>query len=108
MPRFHISSRDNQHIKVVYDYDSAGILVEPMKNRQASKITRAWTHEPTLYVLNNEISYEFKQAFRKRDVSYQLVPPHVHRSNAAERAIRTFRNQFTSVVGFVGFWGTAR
>jgi hypothetical protein len=28
------------------------------------------------------------------DIKYQLVPPHIHRRNAAERAIRTFKNHF--------------
>jgi hypothetical protein len=29
-----------------------------------------------------------------KDVDFQLVPPHVHRRNAAERAIHTFKNYF--------------
>ena len=28
------------------------------------------------------------------EATYQLVPPHLHRQNAAERAIRTFKNHF--------------
>ena len=104
----HISSRGNQYILVVYDYDSSGILVEPLKNRQAAEITKAWMaihnrlsrhgNSPQLYILDNEVSFEFKAALRKRNVQYQLVPPHVHRRNAAERAIRTFKNHFLSVL----------
>ena len=104
----HISSRGNQYILVVYDYDSSGILVEPLKNRQAAAITNAWHtihtrlerhgNAPKLYVLDNEISFEFKKALRKKDIAFQLVPPHVHRRNAAERAIRTFKNHFLSVL----------
>ena len=48
--------------------------------------------------MDNEISYEFKSALRKQNVAFQLVPPHVHRRNAAERAIRTFKNHFLSVL----------
>ena len=33
-----------------------------------------------------------KKAFNIAEVKYQLVPPHVHRRNAAEREIRTFKN----------------
>ena len=33
-----------------------------------------------------------KQVFNIAEVKYQLVPPHVHRRNAVERAIRTFKN----------------
>jgi len=101
----HISSHGNQYVMVVYDHDSAGILVEPLKNRKASEITRAWSqihdrlaNEPTLYILDNEVSHELKQSLRKGNVTYQLVPPHVHRRNATERAIRTFKNHFLSVL----------
>jgi hypothetical protein len=30
------------------------------------------------------------------NIDFQLTPPHVHRRNAAERAIRTFKNHFIS------------
>ena len=30
----------------------------------------------------------------KRKVAFQLVPPHNHRANAAEREIQTFKNHF--------------
>ena len=90
----HISSRGNQYILVIYNYDSSGILVEPLKNCQAAEITRAWLaihtrlsqhgNSSQLYILDNEVSFEFKTALPKRNVEYQLVPPHVHRCNAAE------------------------
>jgi hypothetical protein len=43
----------------------------------------------------------FKLVLRKfiiitNDVEYQLVPPHRHRRNAAERAIRTFKEHFVA------------
>ena len=34
------------------------------------------------------------KAFRKNNLDFQLVPPHVHRRNAAERAIQTFKSHF--------------
>ena len=33
-----------------------------------------------------------KHAFEKHNIDFQLVPPHQHRRNAAERAIMTFKN----------------
>ena len=42
--------------------------------------------------MDNEASLELKSAIGKEAAEYQLVPPHVHRRNAAERAIRTFKN----------------
>jgi hypothetical protein len=51
-------------------------------------------NQPLLYILDNEASAEFKKSLKKYGVEYQLVPPHVHRRNAAERAIQTFKNHF--------------
>ena len=30
----------------------------------------------------------------RNKTTFQLVPPHTHRANAAERAIQTFKNHF--------------
>ena len=49
----------------------------------------------------NEAVNELKQAIRKYKVSYQLTLPHIHRINAAERAIRTFKNHFLSCLASV-------
>jgi hypothetical protein len=38
----------------------------------------------------------FKNFFITDDVEYQLVPPHFHRRNTAERAIRTFKEHFVA------------
>jgi hypothetical protein len=37
-----------------------------------------------------------KNFFTVNDIAYQLVPPHCHRRNAAERAIRTFKEHFVA------------
>ena len=37
-----ISSRGNQYLLVVYDYDSNAIVAEPLKSKQAGEIKRAW------------------------------------------------------------------
>ena len=34
----------------------------------------------------------------KAQLTFQLVPPHVHQRNAAERAIKFFKNHFVSVL----------
>ena len=62
------SSRGNQYLLIIYDYDSNTILQEPLKNRTAGEIKRAWSviHAklsaagvaPSLYILDNEISTE--------------------------------------------------
>ena len=89
---------------VIYCYDANAILAEPLKNRSAGEIVKAWKTInaklekagvcPSVYILDNEISKDFKQALQKKDIAYQLVPPHIHRANAAERAIQTYKNHF--------------
>jgi hypothetical protein len=37
-----------------------------------------------------------KSYFKEDNVEYQLVPPHCHRRNAAERDIQTFKEQFVA------------
>ncbi len=49
---------------------------------------------PKLQKLDNEASTALQHAMRDEKIDFQLVPPHVHRRNAAERAIRTFKNHF--------------
>ena len=98
------SSRGNNYVMVIYSYDANAILAEPLKNRSAGEIVRAWKTInkklesagvcPLIYILDNEISQEFKQALHKKDITFQLVPPHIHRANAAERAIQTFKDHF--------------
>lgn len=98
------SSTGNNYIMVVYDYDSNAILVEPIRNRQAATLvaayqvlhTRLCEHgcRPQLQRLDNEASDALKDFLHQEGINFQLVPPHVHRRNAAERAIRTFKNHF--------------
>ena len=100
------SSRGYQYVMILYDYDSNAILSKPLKSRQASELTTAWTklHEklqdngfaPELHILDNECSDELKKAFKKHNVDFQRVPPHSHRRNSAERAIQTWKNHFCS------------
>jgi hypothetical protein len=98
------SSNGNNYLLVLYDYDSNAILAEPMKSRHATAILSAYKllHaklcaaglRPQLQRLDNECSDSLKAYMSAQDIDFQLVPPGVHRRNAAERAIRTFKNHF--------------
>ena len=56
-------------------------------------------HNVEVQILDNEVSAEFKKTIVKDwGASYQLVPPNVHRRNVAERAIRTFKAHFLSIL----------
>ena len=88
------------------DYDANVILAIVLPNRQAATIKKAWEdlfsdliqhgHEVQHFILDNEISEELKSSFKKNNIKYQLVPPHIHRRNAAERAIQTFKQHLLS------------
>lgn len=94
----------NQYIFVLYHFDTNSIYALPIKYRHADQISAAWQKifdtlqhhggQPSLHILDNECSYDITQAFKKSNVKFQLVPPHLHRRNAAERAIRTLKNHF--------------
>ena len=102
----HCSSRGHEYILIAYHYDSHAILGLPLKNRQAATITAAWRKlnnklstagvEPNTWILDNEASHDLKSPMTKNKSSFQLVPPHTHRANAAERAIQTFKAHFSS------------
>jgi hypothetical protein len=49
---------------------------------------------PQLQRLDNEASHALLQFMDSQNIDVQLSPPYVHRRNAAERAIRTFKNHF--------------
>ena len=99
-----LSSTGMRYVLVLYDYDSNAILAEPLKNRTGPEIHRAYKklHQllvshglrPKLQRLDNECSTLLKKFMRDENVDFQLVPPHLHRRNAAERAIRTWKNHF--------------
>lgn len=101
-----ISTQGNKLLLVLYEYDSNTILVEPLVSRNASEIKRAYEKlhkflcqrgfRPKFQRLDNEASSLLKDYFRDNEIDFQLAPPGVHRRNAAERAIHTFKNHFVA------------
>jgi hypothetical protein len=93
---------------VAYNYDANSIHAIPIINRQADTIVKAWKNihsiflksgsAPSTYVQDNEISHIMRDAFTDASVAFQLIPPHNHRANAAERAIQTFKNHFITIL----------
>ena len=47
--------------------------------------------------MDNECSSDLKETMKKYDIYFQLAPTHMHRRNAAERLIRTWKNHFIYV-----------
>jgi hypothetical protein len=77
-----------------------------MKSRSASEWVKAYDtihkeltvkgFKPKIQTLDNKASAALKIFFTANDVDYQLVPPHCHPRNAAERTIRTFKEHFVA------------
>ena len=105
------SSRGNNYLLVAYHPDANAILLEPLKNCTATKIVNAWTKinnklkacalKPNTWILDNECSTELKNALTHENITWQLVPPHQHHTNAAERAIQTLENHLNACLATV-------
>eukprot|EP00978_Attheya_sp_CCMP212_P008992 scaffold21179_cov47-Attheya_sp.AAC.3 len=97
-------SSGNLYILILYDYDSNYIHAEPMPSRSKQSILMAYKKaiailikaglRPKLQRLDNEASAVLQEFMSDEQIDFQLVPPHIHRRNAAERAIWTFKNHF--------------
>jgi hypothetical protein len=91
---------------VCYVYNCYYVKDVPRKSRSASEWVKAYYHihqeltakgfKPKLQTLDNEASAALKHFFITNDVEFQLVRPRCHRRNAAERAIRTFKEHFVA------------
>ena len=90
-------SRGHKYILVAYNFDSNSIHVKPLKSRHDNDTIKAYEDiytmltsrglKPKLHWLDNEASKALKNFITKEETEYQLTPPHIHRCNAAERAI---------------------
>jgi hypothetical protein len=86
---------------LLYDNDSNAILTQPIKDRTAPELLKAFQAmeqelvarglKPKLMKLDNEASKLLKTYLHHQYITFQLVPPYSHRRNSAERAIRSFK-----------------
>ncbi|KAL3942765.1 MAG: hypothetical protein SGBAC_003109, partial [Bacillariaceae sp.] len=98
------STTGNNDMMILHDYDSNYIFAQPFRNCTTQCILAAFKelHQrllqagllPQLHPLDNECSTILKDYLRNSNIDFQLVPPGLHRRNAAECAIRTFQNRF--------------
>jgi hypothetical protein len=87
------------------------IHIEPLRSRNHSdyiiaydntiKFWAAHGFRPKLLRLDNETSIQLEQFLDQQCISHQYFPTGQHRSNRAERAIRTWKNHFLSVLSTV-------
>ena len=75
------------------------IMSESLRSRHTSEMIRAYKAlikrlkaagiKPKMHILDNEASEALQKNMTKKTVKFQMVPPSIHRQNAAERAMRT-------------------
>ena len=94
---------------VAYHCDSNAIFFAPFKTRKDKHRMEAYKSVMTrlqkngmsvnLQILNDEASSKFKHLITEDlGIKYQLVPPNIQIRNASERAIRTFKAHFLSIL----------
>ena len=94
----------SNYIMILYLYDINGIIAEPLKNRTSQELSKAYNKWINIFQmkgilhsthwLDNEAPSEIININKNYNITHQLTPPHMHRINAAERAIRTWKSHF--------------
>jgi hypothetical protein len=102
------STAKNKYVYLLYDYASNHIFAEPIQSTLDADITRAFDvvikklkaagNMPENHMLDNQCGKLQIAALEKHGIKFQIVPPGMHRRNAAERAIRTFKDHFISIL----------
>jgi hypothetical protein len=97
---------------VAVELDGNFIDAEPIQSRKAKALTEAYQQifkrwkatgavSPNWHILDNEAPVELKEAICENKCRVELTPADMHRRNAAERAIQTFKGRFISVLSGV-------
>ena len=88
------SSRGNKHIMIAYDYDSNAIIVKALKSKSSADHLAAMQEvhkclnqrgmHPKMHIMDNECSKPVKDYIKyEKKIELMLVPPYLHRANAA-------------------------
>ena len=93
---------------ILYHYESNSILATPIAGLDDKSIFEAYKtrfreleakgFKPKLNVMDNQATKHIKQFLTENECKLQLVEPHNHRVNAAERAIQTFKDAFITAL----------
>jgi hypothetical protein len=102
--KFLVPSSKVNNIFLRYDYNSNSIHVRAIPNRSAHHIAVAFKgihdmlalrgRRPHLHILNNECSKALREFMEQEEIDCQLTLPGIHRVNAVERAIGSFKGHF--------------
>jgi Reverse transcriptase (RNA-dependent DNA polymerase) len=102
------STAKNKYVYILYDQTSNHIFAEPIQSTSDADITKAFEKvigmlqkagiNPDLHMLDNQCGKLQIAALERLGIKHQVVPPGMHRRNAAERAIQTFKDHFISIL----------
>ena len=84
------------------------IMVDPTKNRTEEETMHTYQslidllHTKCIFpkkqVLENEASSKYKGAMKKSGMEYELLSPHMHCKNLAERDIQKIKDTFVGIL----------
>jgi len=93
---------------VLYHYELNAILVKAIANVDDRSIYEAYKeifetleakgYKPKMNVMDNQATKYIKKFLTKKECNLQVVEPHNHRVNVAERAIQTFKDAFIAAL----------
>jgi hypothetical protein len=93
---------------ILYHYESNALLGTPIAGLDDISIFEAYKKQfenfaaegfkPKLNVMDNQATKHIKKILNKNEGKLQLIEPHNHRVNAAERAIQTFKDAFIAAL----------
>ena len=96
---------------MAYSYDGNTIIAKAINNMSDPSITTAWKYlydrlhisgvKPETWVLDNEASNLLIKTMADNGTTYQLVPPHIHRANLADRVIQIFKNDLKAGLAYL-------
>eukprot|EP01082_Thalassiosira_pseudonana_P011880 g10662.t1 g10662 contig4:2284681-2286983(+) len=106
--RFPVTSnRGNNYIVLFYVVDANFIKSYPIKSRHRTELLKAYDdvykylrirgYRPKLHRLDNETSKDDENFIAEQNAKHQYTPPDIHRTNIAERMIRTWKNHMCAV-----------
>ena len=96
---------------IIYDHDSNAILARPLKTKSAQEQLKTIQEiikflndrgiHPKIHVMDNEcLSIVLDYIKNTKKIDLLLVPPYMHRVNAAEKAIDSYKNYFFVIIAF--------
>jgi hypothetical protein len=93
---------------VMYHYEANAILATPVAGLDDKSIFKAYKmqfdnltskgYKPKINIMDNQATKHIKAFLTEQKCQLQLIEPHNHRLNAAERAIQTFKDAFIAAL----------